>query len=615
MVRITNSLYHEAYKYIKQDSSLGGNCIIFVASDVDSICAVHIFQALLRSDIIPHKIVPVSGHKDLEEANEKLVSKDENLRSIVMINCGGGIMIGNLFTAHAEAKVYIIDSHRPLLLDNLLEDNNQICVFDDESDSHRMVAAISACEIAMAAEDEDSDEDNFDEDEEEDEDGRPINPRSRQRRRLNETLTPAERSERRKANRTIVDYYNQGASFANSVSGSVYELAQQLGKTNNDMLWLAIVGVTSQYIFEKIDTARYADQVNIFRDDRARLNVDRAEDGQLQSINNIVIKSEDEYRFMMFRHWSLYDSMYHSGYVSSKLAVWKDAGKKRLNNMFAKMGFSLQQCQQVYTHMDMDLKQMLRNKIEVVAPLYGLTDICYPSFTKSYGWECCLSASDVVYSLSTILETSPAAATRLGAEIKHRHGNEDDWKPTQSSSDTAELQCGRKDWWMRNFFTAYDALKDASPEIILQGLKLCMETQKAVVRQGTSVIDKKMVKLLKNFRFVNVRNTAELPIFQHPSSLTKLGLFLTDAYREHGKKNLPIVLSSFDEEYNTCLVIALSGAPTFGDVRKNTFGLSFEEAVENTKARISFDSFDQTVIQVHNNDIEHFIESLHYKPR
>jgi len=36
--------------------------------------------------------------KDLEDANEKLVSKDENLRSIVMINCGGGIMISNLFT-------------------------------------------------------------------------------------------------------------------------------------------------------------------------------------------------------------------------------------------------------------------------------------------------------------------------------------------------------------------------------------------------------------------------------------------------------------------------------------------------------------------------------------
>lgn len=179
----------------------------------------------------------------------------------------------------------------------------------------------------------------------------------------------------------------------------------------------------------------------------------------------------------------------------------------------------------------MDLKQMLRNKIEVVAPLYGLTDICFPSFTRSYGWECCLSASDVVYSLSTILETSPAAAIRLGIEIEHRHGNDNDWKPTHLSSDTTELRCGRRDWWMRNFYTAYDALKDTSPRIISQGLRLCMETQKAIVRQGTSVIDKRMVKLLKNFRFVNIRNTSELPMFQHPSSLTKLGLFLTDAYR------------------------------------------------------------------------------------
>lgn len=46
MVRITNSLYHEAYEYIKNDS-LEGNCIVFVAADVDSICAVRIFQVLI----------------------------------------------------------------------------------------------------------------------------------------------------------------------------------------------------------------------------------------------------------------------------------------------------------------------------------------------------------------------------------------------------------------------------------------------------------------------------------------------------------------------------------------------------------------------------------------
>src|SRR4051812_14617598 len=59
--------------------------------------------------------------------------------------------------------------------------------------------------------------------------------------------------------------------------------------------------------------------------------------------------------------------------------------------------FSLQQCREVYTHMDIDLKKMLRSKIESIAPHYGLLDICYSSFHKSHGFKCQISASDAVY--------------------------------------------------------------------------------------------------------------------------------------------------------------------------------------------------------------------------
>ncbi|CAO3644119.1 unnamed protein product [Mucor hiemalis] len=511
MVRITNNVYHEAYEYIKQDAT-EGNCIVFVNADVDSICAVRIFQALLKSDIIPHKIVPVSGYKDLITANEKLVTKDEDLRSIVMINCGGLGNITQCFTLSEEVKVYIIDSHRPLNLENMFEGNTQVCVFDESNEDDKVREVLDAYEAIMYDEEEDSEDDYSDDSV--DSDGRAKDNRARQRRKLNddtEMSRGAKRNLRRQQSRLLADYYSSGAYYANSVSGVIYELANQLGKSNNELLWLAIVGVTSQYIFEKIDTYKYAEKLEIFKDDTARLNVNRNEEGVLQN-TNVVIKSEDEYKFTMFRHWSLYDSMYHSGYVSSKLGVWKDAGKKRLNNMFAKMGFSLQQCQQVYTHMDMDLKQMLRNKIEVVAPLYGLTDICFPSFTRSYGWECCLSASDVVYSLCTILETSPYAAIRLGATI---NWNEKDDQSLEDREDNIVNGLGseRRTWWMRNFYTAYDALNGTSPDSILRGLKLCMKTQKAIVRQGTTIIDKRMAKLLNNFRFVNIRNGPDLAIF------------------------------------------------------------------------------------------------------
>ena len=46
MVRIFKRRWHEAYEKIKQDS-LDGNCIVFVASDVDALCACKILQVML----------------------------------------------------------------------------------------------------------------------------------------------------------------------------------------------------------------------------------------------------------------------------------------------------------------------------------------------------------------------------------------------------------------------------------------------------------------------------------------------------------------------------------------------------------------------------------------
>lgn len=108
--------------------------------------------------------------------------------------------------------------------------------------------------------------------------------------------------------------------------------------------------------------------------------------------------------------------------------------------------------------MDLELKAMLHKKIETVAPLYGLTDICYPSFARTYGWKYRFSASDVVYSLATLLETSPSAATRLGENVNWNQ--DEDWDALDNESgDTGDgIASVRHKWWMRNFYTTYDAI-------------------------------------------------------------------------------------------------------------------------------------------------------------
>jgi cell division control protein 45 len=50
------------------------------------------------------------------------------------------------------------------------------------------------------------------------------------------------------------------------------------------------------------------------------------------------IRPSEEFRFTLYRHWNLYDAMYHSGYVASKMGIWREKGKGRLQGMLAKMG-------------------------------------------------------------------------------------------------------------------------------------------------------------------------------------------------------------------------------------------------------------------------------------
>ena len=41
---------------------------------------------------------------------------------------------------------------------------------------------------------------------------------------------------------------------------------------------------------------------------------------------NGIIQFEEDYRFVMLRWWTLYDSMYYSDYVVSKLFTWHHNG-------------------------------------------------------------------------------------------------------------------------------------------------------------------------------------------------------------------------------------------------------------------------------------------------
>jgi cell division control protein 45 len=167
----------------------------------------------------------------------------------------------------------------------------------------------------------------------------------------------------------------------------------------------------------------------------------------------------------MVRHWSLYDSMLHSPYLFSRLKTWSETGLKRLHKLLAKMGVSLVQCKQSYTHMDMVLKRELRTKLLKYASLYNLDEMVPAidtdgkdragakdgwGFVRSWGWRATLSAQDVGVVIGALLEVGKHAAAPDNAAMSQSQAVD--------QNDEEQLQAMGEEWLPR-FWDAYDALE------------------------------------------------------------------------------------------------------------------------------------------------------------
>ena len=115
--------HQKAYDEVRTAALISaGECTIaiFCAIDTDSLAACRILCRLLEGDRLPHKLVPVSGFDDLTRENDRL-SANSHLRSVIMINCGGTSVLQELMTLSDHVRVYVVDAHRPLCLDNLFD--------------------------------------------------------------------------------------------------------------------------------------------------------------------------------------------------------------------------------------------------------------------------------------------------------------------------------------------------------------------------------------------------------------------------------------------------------------------------------------------------------------
>lgn len=300
---------------------------------------------------------------------------------------------------------------------------------------------------------------------------------------------------RRKYEAVLHKYYSLGATYSEPISSLLYSLAEELGREDNHLLWYAIVGVSSLELYGRSMTGvgisisldsggstgwggERGERIRqVLRDEVHRLNPPdptdtRGENARgetsgvipttARSPTDTSIRLSPEPRFLLIRHWSLYDSMLHSPYLAARLHIWSDVGRKRLHKLLAKMGVSLSQCKQSYTHMDMELKRDLRQRLLKYAPMYGLDGLVPPpasagrgkegwGFVRSWGWKACLSAMDVGIVVGAVLEVGKGGIHMdATGKTSEQHAAKREVFDEDGSLESEA--------WVERFWEAYDVL-------------------------------------------------------------------------------------------------------------------------------------------------------------
>ena len=524
----------------------------------------------MKQDCIAHEVYPVSTYTHLKTADTK-IQRNTLLESIIFLNVGGLVNLLDFLSLQDTTTCYVLDSHRPINLYNMFS-SSQIVVIDDgslsdyddlrrafeeiqfgdysdeeeessdeEHESSQQPPSKLVKEDDEESEQEQSKEDDRDNDETDVEDEEE-SFQDRKRKSLTEdTMKKKLKRNNAKLNRSLVkDYYSKGSYYSTPITNSVYSLSSQLGKDCINFLWLNIISVSNNYIYGKLDLVEYTRMAADCKEEVDRLSA--TQQSFQSSTGNSREKNPDDYsinfiedlQLMQLRHWNLYDSMYHSSYVATKLGIWKQKGRQNLVDLLVKMGFPHKESIESHVEMNNEMKMSLSSKMSEYCPRYNMRDIIFPSFERKYGFLSSVSCSDVVYAMTAlldcgttfldekglaeyekILQTRPSEAfgtntvdneagiccLSAGAELLTIPSR----IATDLFTNLKHFETDERENWTRHFYLAYDAFENT--QITKHGIILSIYFQKLMINQAISLLEKKLVQTLGNFQLTIIKNT------------------------------------------------------------------------------------------------------------
>ncbi|KAL0487744.1 cell division control protein 45 [Acrasis kona] len=321
-------------------------------------------------------------------------------------------------------------------------------------------------------------------------------------------------------------------------------------RLHNNVLWSAIVGLTEQLEFEYISHHDYKNLMNWYFGRVVETNPSirpqmLTDDGAMIPVTDDerISFQECEFKLMLYRHWSLYESMRHTMSIMSQLDLYKHNANKQLHDLLARIGVGLTQCQQNYSNMMLSDKDRFFAGFKKECKDYKLSNVMYSSFIKHYGSTLQVSASDMVHSLIALMEM-PTSSLPKGSANGSNHMS--------------------ADLWENNFTTAYEAL-NGNTTLIRKGIQRSIHMQRAMIKQiifkmdtsssqGRNTAFRSIFLKAMDLNSFSSSNTNQEhnhgdgddgngDLVLSPMTVSRLGLMFMEIYRRTDEIELPIVIS------------------------------------------------------------------------
>ncbi|KAF6277705.1 cell division cycle 45 [Rhinolophus ferrumequinum] len=542
--------------------------LLFVASDVDSLCACKILQALFQCDHVQYTLVPVSGWQELETA---FLEHKEQFHYFILINCGANIDLLDILQPDEDAVFFVCDTHRPVNVVNVYNDTQIKLLIKQDDDLE-----IPAYDDIFRDEEEDEEHSGNERDESE-----PSEKRTRLEEEIvAQTMKRRERREWEARRRDILFDYEQYEYHGTSSAMVMFDLAWMMSKDLNDMLWWAIVGLTDQWVQDKITQMKYVTDVGVLQRHVSRHNHRDEDEENALSVDCMRISFEYDLHLALYQHWSLHDSLCNTCYTAARFKLWSVHGQKRLQEFLADMGLPLKQVKQKFQSMDISLKENLREMIEESANKFGMKDMRIQTFSIHFGFKHKFLASDVVFATMSLMES-----------------------PEKDSSGTD------------NFIQALDSLSRSNLDKLYLGLELAKKQLRATQQIIASCLCTNLVISQGPFLYCSLmEGTPDVVLFSKPASLSLLSRHLLKSFvcstKNRRCKLLPLVMAApLNVEQGTVTVVGIPPETDSSD-RKNFFGRAFEKAAEGTNSRTLHNYFDLSVIELKAEDRSKFLDAL-----